>query len=95
MSKKHNDPRILQRPGTEPHQDLSPEAAYLAAVTSLPRILSDIGKVLTGVVERLENIDSSLDTIALYHERRGVDEKYFGPDDFPGDEESEDEKSIG
>jgi len=91
MSEREQNPHVLKQPNIGPQQELSPEAAYLAAVTSLPRILSDVGKVLTGILERLETIDSSLDTIALYHERKGVDEKLLGPDDFPKDEGEDDE----
>lgn len=85
MSNEQKDPRVLQQPKVGPQQEVSPEAAYLAAVTSLPRILSDMGKVLTGILEELNGVHDKLDVIALYHERKGLDEKLLGPDDFPED----------
>lgn len=91
MAPGTNDPHVLKQPNVGPQSEISPEAAYLAAVTSLPRILSDMGKVLAGIVEQLESIDSSLDTMALYHERKGVDEKLLGPDDFPSNDGEDDE----
>lgn len=89
MSEKSSDPRLLKKPVIGPQQELTPEAAYLAAVTSLPRILSDIGKVLTGILSELESIGGSMDAVALYHERKGSDEKLFGPDDFPPPDEND------
>lgn len=89
MSPQSNDPHILKSPAPGPQSELSPEAAYLAAITSLPRLLSDIGKVLAGIVETLNGLDESMCNIALYFERKGHDENIFKPDDFTesGDED--------
>ena len=89
MSEKSNVPHVLKTPSGP---GITPEEAYLAAVTSLPRLLSDIGKVLTGIVETLQNIDTSLDTIALYHERKGLSEKLLTQQDFSSDGSDGDEQ---
>lgn len=90
MSEKNPIPHVLKTPSGP---GITPEEAYLAAVTSLPRLISDIGKVLTGIVEQLDDIGGSIDTVALYCERRGVSEKLFKPDDFSQDGSKPDEKS--
>lgn len=86
-----NDPHVLKQPNIGPQQEVSPEAAYLAAVTSLPRLLSDIGKVLTGIVEQLDDVNGALDMIALYYERKGMDENIFSPEDLEKIEGKDDE----
>lgn len=89
----NENPRVLKQPNMGPQTELTPETAYLAAITSLPRLLSDMGKVLTGIVEMLDSIDGSLSTIALYHERKGNAESLFTPDDFSSDGNESNEKS--
>lgn len=68
---------ILKMPeGVSPNgpvQDIS--EACLKAIMALPEILTGIGEVLN-------QIDSSLDTIALYFERRGVSEGHLSPEDL-------------
>ena len=85
MTEKNQDPRVLQTPSIAPQTEIDPEAAYLTAIISLPRVLSDMGKVLTGIVEVLENIDTSLVTVSLYYERKGLAEKILRHDDFSSD----------
>ncbi len=86
-----DDPRVLKQPNIGPQQEVTPEAAYLAAVTSLPRLLSDIGEVLTSIHSELCDLNNAVDTVVLYHERKGHDEGLFGPEDFSSDKGQDDE----
>ena len=87
MPEPGQDPHVLKQPNIGPQQEVTPEHAYLAAVTSLPRLLSDIGKVLVGISESLAGLNENIDTIALYYERKGAEEGIFSPEDFPTPEE--------
>lgn len=87
------DPHVLKQPAIGPQQEITPEAAYLAAVTSLPRLMSDIGKVLTGILDELNGIHDKLDVLSLYYERKGMDENLFGPEDLQPDEDGEADES--
>lgn len=89
MSQQEKNSNVLKQPKMGPQQEVSPEAAYLAAVTCLPRVLSDIGKVLSGMLDELNGIHDKLDVMALYYERKGTEENYFGPDDFPAIDEND------
>ena len=93
MPEHKNDPHVLKQPKIGPQQEVSPEAAYLAAVTSLPRLMSDIGKVLAGILEELNGVHDKLDFIALYYERKGQSEGIWQPDDLlsADDDEAENE----
>lgn len=93
MPEDKKNPHVLKQPNVGPQQEVTPEGAYLAAVTSLPRILSDVGKVLTGILEELNGIHDKLDVIALYHERKGIDESLFGPEDLQGEEPGDEQSS--
>lgn len=91
MSEKTNNPHVLKQPNIGPQQEVTPEAAYLAAVTSLPRLLSDVGKVLTAILDELNGMHDNLDVISLYYERKGLDEKLFSPEDLNPEDEGDDE----
>lgn len=86
-----DNPHVLKQPNIGPQQEITPEAAYLAAVTSLPRVLSDIGKVLTSIHSELCDLNNAIDTVVLYCERKGHDEGLFGPEDFSSDKGQDDE----
>lgn len=86
MPEDKKNPHVLKQPNTSgPQQEVTPEGAYLAAITSLPRILSDLGKVLTSILDEMNGVHDKLDVIALYHERKGIDEHLFGPEDLQGE----------
>lgn len=89
------DDKRLKTPSHVSQQDLSPEAAYVAAVTSLPRLIHEGNQILRGVVEELNGIHDKLDVLSLYAERKGLDEKLFSPEDLePEQEEPEDEPAT-
>lgn len=90
MSEGKKNPHVLKQPNAGPQQEVTPEGAYLAAVTSLPRILSDLGKVLTSILDEMNGIHDKLDVIALYHERKGFDESLFSPEDLQGEGDEQD-----
>jgi hypothetical protein len=82
MPESKTNPHVLMGP----QQELTPEAAYLAAVTSLPRLIHEQTQVLASLTDELNGVHDKLDVIALYFERKGTDESLFGPDDFPNED---------
>lgn len=94
MPKPTPDSRVLQGPKVGPQQELTPEAAYLAAVTSLPRLIHEQTQVLVSLVNVLDEATDKLDMIALYHERKGRDEGLLGPDDLSNDDGPESKESA-
>lgn len=82
MGNPSEDPRVLKAPKIGPQQEISPEAAYLAAVTSLPRLISDVGQVLAGILDELNGIHDKLDVMALYHERKGISENLISTEEI-------------
>jgi hypothetical protein len=95
MNESQHDPHVLKPPASGPPPDLSPEAAYLAAVTSLPRLIHEQTQVLIGLVNELMGVHDKLDVISLYYERKGSDEKLFGPDDFKDEDSPNDKEEAG
>jgi hypothetical protein len=89
MQESKSNPHVLKHPTVGPQQELSPEAAYLAAVTSLPRLIHEQTQVLASLVDELNGVHDKLDVISLYFERKGTDEKLFGPEDLLADESPE------